>query len=90
MKAIERVDMLVEQASMSFKRVLSGRTNYYDEMRDLKLLVEKLSLENEKDYFELLNEPSGVDTRVRYFESSEMYKLIAEVFLYELQLTKKM
>lgn len=90
MKSIERIDKLVDEASLSFKRVLSLKTNYYDEMQYLKSIVDKFSLENEKDYFTLVNEPPGVDTRVRYFESSEMYKLIAEVFLYELQLTKKL
>ena len=90
MKSIELIDKLVDEASLSFKRVLAGNTNYYREMHNLKLLVDEFSLQNEKNYFELVNEPAGVNTKHRYYESSEMYKLIAEVFLFELELHKKL
>ena len=79
----EIIDALVYEASATFKGLLAGETKGSFEIERFDYLVAKYSLINEAYYYIEIDEPIGVDTKQRYIEKSEMYKLLFELLVTE-------
>lgn len=79
----EIIDALVYKASATFKSLLAGDTKGSFEIERFDYLVAKYSLINEAYYYIEIDEPIGVDTKQRYIEKYEMYKLLFELLVTE-------
>lgn len=85
----EIIDALVYKASASFKSLLAGETKGAFETARFEHLVSKYSLINEAYYYIDIDEPVGIDTKQRYIEKSEMYKLLFELLVAEIDKKNK-
>lgn len=80
----ETIEELVMITSSSIQNLIAGGTNVSEVMRHWNHLVERFSILNEALYYLDENEPMGIATKQKYIESTEMYKIITELLLMEL------
>ncbi len=85
----KQINALVNQASASFERLLAGEIKGSIEVSYFDYLVTKYSLINEAYYYIDKGELIGVDTKQRYIEKSEMYKLLFELLVSEIDKKNK-
>jgi hypothetical protein len=80
----ENIEELVMITSSSIQSLIAGGTNASEVMRHWNYLVDRFSTLNEALYYLDEQEPMGVETKQKYIESTEMYKIITELLLMEL------
>jgi hypothetical protein len=80
-----RIEALVEESSASIKIMLAGKGSAITEGEKLRKLIDVLSTQNELDYYSEFGDLSGENTKQKFIETSEMYKIVSEIFLMEIE-----